>query len=124
MVKTASKTDHSPEKELETSALKALGKYSINCWKARLEETLATWVDNTAHLIDTYLKSFAYIHTGLYYDSQEMTPFLLGDFRYNKAKDKVTKFSSLEVEVRALIEGQFIAKRAHAEDFGFKIGLQ
>lgn len=53
-----------------------------------------------------------------------MTPFLLGDFRYNKAKDKVTKFSSLEVEVRALIEGQFIAKRAHAEDFGFKIGLQ
>lgn len=31
------------------------------------------------------------------------------------------KFTSLEVEVRALIEGQFIAKRAYAEDFGFKV---
>lgn len=35
--------------------------------------------------------------------------------------EKILKFASLEVEVRALIEGQFIAKRAHAEDFGMRI---
>ncbi|CAG9766878.1 unnamed protein product [Ceutorhynchus assimilis] len=58
---------------------------------------------------------------GLYYDVQEILPFLKGDFRYNKTQ-KVNKFSSLEVEVRACVEGQFIAKRAYAEDFGLKVG--
>lgn len=57
----------------------------------------------------------------LYYDVQEILPFLKGDFRYNKTQ-RVTKFTSLEVEVRACVEGQFIAKRAYAEDFGFKVG--
>lgn len=60
---------------------------------------------------------------GLYFDEQEIIPFLTGDYRFNKAGERVTKFTSLEVEVRALIEGQFIAKRAYAEDIGFKIGL-
>ncbi|RZB40981.1 FGGY C domain containing protein [Asbolus verrucosus] len=59
---------------------------------------------------------------GLYYDVQEILPFLSGDYRFNKAGDRVTKFTSLEVEVRALIEGQFIAKRAYAEDIGFTLG--
>lgn len=58
----------------------------------------------------------------MYYDTQEIVPFLYGDHRYNKAGDKILKFTSLEVEVRALVEGQFIAKRAHAEDFGFNFG--
>lgn len=60
---------------------------------------------------------------GLYFDEQEIIPFLMGDYRFNKAGERVAKFSSLEVEVRALVEGQFIAKRAYAEDIGFKIGL-
>ncbi|KAF2900905.1 hypothetical protein ILUMI_05310 [Ignelater luminosus] len=59
---------------------------------------------------------------GLYYDKQEIIPFLCGDYRFNKAGDKIIKFTSLEVEVRALIEGQFIAKRAFAEDIGFNLG--
>ncbi|XP_024938369.1 xylulose kinase isoform X2 [Cephus cinctus] len=58
----------------------------------------------------------------LYYDAQEIIPFLIGDHRFNKANDEISRYSSKEVEVRALIEGQFIAKRAHAEDFGFIIG--
>jgi xylulokinase len=61
---------------------------------------------------------------GLYYDVQEILPFLSGDYRFNKAGDRVTKFTSLEVEVRALIEGQFIAKRAYAEDIGFTLGKE
>ncbi|ERL87269.1 xylulose kinase [Dendroctonus ponderosae] len=58
---------------------------------------------------------------GLYYDVHEILPFLKGDFRFNKSQ-RVQKFTSLEVEVRACIEGQFIAMRSYAEDFGFHIG--
>ncbi|XP_011630604.1 xylulose kinase isoform X2 [Pogonomyrmex barbatus] len=58
----------------------------------------------------------------LYFDTQEILPFVIGDYRYNKANDEISRYSSKEVEVRALIEGQFVAKRAHAEDFGFTIG--
>ncbi|OAD52555.1 Xylulose kinase [Eufriesea mexicana] len=59
---------------------------------------------------------------GLYFDAQEILPFVIGDHRFNKANDEISRYSSKEVEVRALIEGQFVAKRAHAEDFGFVIG--
>lgn len=58
----------------------------------------------------------------LYYDTQEILPFIIGDYRYNKANDEISRYSSKEVEVRALIEGQCVAKRAYAEDFGFVIG--
>ncbi|XP_075231647.1 xylulose kinase-like [Lycorma delicatula] len=59
---------------------------------------------------------------GLYYDSQEIIPFVQGDFRFDKAGSSVSKFTSPEFEVRALIEGQFLARRAHAEDLGFSVG--
>lgn len=59
---------------------------------------------------------------GLYFDAQEILPFVIGDHRFNKANEEISRYSSKEVEVRALIEGQFVAKRAHAEDFGFVIG--
>lgn len=58
----------------------------------------------------------------LYFDKQEILPFVIGDYRYNKANDEISRYSSKEVEVRALIEGQFVAKRAYAEDFGLVIG--
>jgi xylulokinase len=59
----------------------------------------------------------------MYYDYPEITPQnLKGEFRFNKAGDKVIKFASVDVEVRALIEGQFMAKRLHIEKMGFKIG--
>lgn len=60
---------------------------------------------------------------GLYFDSQEILPFIIGDYRFNKANEKINRYSSKEVEVRALVEGQFIAKRAYAEDFGFSTGM-
>ena len=59
----------------------------------------------------------------MYYDYPEITPHnFKGDFRYNKMNEKVVKFASLEVEARALIEGQFMAKRLHLEKIGYKIG--
>ncbi|XP_043286890.1 xylulose kinase isoform X2 [Venturia canescens] len=61
-------------------------------------------------------------NVGLYFDTREILPSLIGDYRFNKANDEIGRYSSKEVEVRALVEGQFVAKRAHAEDFGFSIG--
>ena len=58
----------------------------------------------------------------MYYDIREITPNIEGAFRFNKADESVPRFTSREVEVRALIEGQFLSKRAHAEDLGLKIG--
>ncbi|XP_017774210.1 PREDICTED: xylulose kinase [Nicrophorus vespilloides] len=57
---------------------------------------------------------------GFYFHTHEIIPFTCGEYRFNKANEKIVKFTSLEVEVRALIEGQFIGRRAHIEDIGFK----
>lgn len=60
--------------------------------------------------------------TGVYYDIQEIIPSAKGDYRVNKANVQLSKFSSKEIEVRALIEGQFLGKRAYSEDLGFSSG--
>ncbi|XP_041102764.1 xylulose kinase isoform X1 [Polyodon spathula] len=57
---------------------------------------------------------------GIYFDVMEITPAAVGVHRVNGENDKVAGFPE-EVEVRALIEGQFLAKRAHAEKLGYKI---
>ena len=58
----------------------------------------------------------------MYFDNPEITPpLVMGDFRFNKAGERVTRFASKEAEVRALIEGQFMAKRIHAEQMGFRV---
>jgi len=59
--------------------------------------------------------------TGLYYDTQEILPCVSGDYHVNKANVMLSKFSGKEIEVRALIEGQFLAKRAYTEDLGFTL---
>ncbi|XP_076056082.1 xylulose kinase-like [Oratosquilla oratoria] len=58
---------------------------------------------------------------GMYYDHMEITPALKGVFRFNKSDDAVPRFTSHEVEVRALVEGQFLSKRVYAENLGYKI---
>lgn len=57
---------------------------------------------------------------GMYFDMMEILPAVVGDYRFNKNNEIVQRFSK-EVEVRALIEGQFLAKRIHAENLGFAI---
>ena len=59
----------------------------------------------------------------MYYDYPEITPHnRKGDFKFNKLNEKVAKFASIEVEARALVEGQFMAKRLHVEKIGYTIG--
>ncbi|XP_011504993.1 PREDICTED: xylulose kinase-like [Ceratosolen solmsi marchali] len=57
-----------------------------------------------------------------YHDAEEIISRISGDHRFNKTNERIVRYSSKEVEVRALVEGQFIARRAHAEDFGLVIG--
>ena len=59
---------------------------------------------------------------GIYFEVTEITPFAVGVHRFDSSDKRVESFTS-EVEVRALIEGQFMAKRAHAEGLGYNIGM-
>ncbi|XP_074687144.1 xylulose kinase isoform X4 [Strix aluco] len=57
---------------------------------------------------------------GFYFDVMEITPEAVGIHRFNRDNQKVSDFPK-EVEIRALIEGQFMAKRIHAEKLGYKV---
>ncbi|KAJ7397714.1 hypothetical protein BTVI_132774 [Pitangus sulphuratus] len=57
---------------------------------------------------------------GFYFDVMEITPEAVGIHRFNRDNQKVPGFPK-EVEIRALIEGQFMAKRIHAEKLGYKV---
>ncbi|KAK7123292.1 hypothetical protein R3I93_021641 [Phoxinus phoxinus] len=57
---------------------------------------------------------------GMYFDVMEITPPAVGVHRFNAEGQRVAAFDR-EVEIRALVEGQFLAKRVHAEKLGYKI---
>ena len=58
----------------------------------------------------------------MYFDHPEIVPHnVQGDYRFSKTGERVARFASKEAEVRALIEGQFMAKKIHAEQMGFNI---
>merc|ERR1712150_104851 len=58
---------------------------------------------------------------GIYFEVQEITPNAVGIHRFDKNNEKVEEFTDA-VEIRACIEGQFMAKRVHAENLGYSIG--
>uniref|UniRef100_A0A8C1Z9I3 Xylulose kinase n=1 Tax=Cyprinus carpio TaxID=7962 RepID=A0A8C1Z9I3_CYPCA len=57
---------------------------------------------------------------GMYFDVMEITPPAAGVHRFNAEGQRVSWFEQ-DVEIRALLEGQFLAKRVHAEKLGYKI---
>ena len=59
--------------------------------------------------------------TGIYFHVQEIMPSAVGVHRFNADSQPVTTFDPA-VEVRAVIEGQCLAKRLHAEQLGYNIG--
>ena len=60
--------------------------------------------------------------SGLYFDHPEIVPDgVQGDFRFNRNDEAASRFASNETEVRAVVEGQMMAKRIHAERMGFVI---
>ena len=59
---------------------------------------------------------------GMYFIDQEIIPNSRGICRWNSDDEKVDSFEP-DVEVRALIEGQFMAKKIHAERLGYNLGM-
>ncbi|XP_063062155.1 xylulose kinase [Engraulis encrasicolus] len=57
---------------------------------------------------------------GMYFDTMEITPPAVGIYKFNKDDQRVSDFTEQE-EIRALVEGQFLAKRLYAEKLGYKI---
>ncbi|XP_062900553.1 xylulose kinase isoform X1 [Mobula hypostoma] len=57
---------------------------------------------------------------GFYFDVMEITPAASGVHRFDDRDCKVSEFSK-EVEVRAVLESQALAKKAYAEKLGYKV---
>lgn len=81
--------------------------YSGGCWE-KFERSLRGSVPGNNDNI------------GVYFQETEITPFAQGTYKFNKDDEKVLSFSKDE-EIRALIEGQFLAKRVHAEMLGYHL---
>ena len=58
----------------------------------------------------------------MFFFEEEITPKVKGVFRFDAEDNIMDSFEQSAIEVRAIIEGQFLAKRAHAEKLGFTIG--
>nr|XP_018668028.1 xylulose kinase-like [Ciona intestinalis] len=58
---------------------------------------------------------------GIFFDVMEITPAIEGQYRFDFNDRMVRSFLPAQ-EVRSLIEGQFLAKRYHAEKLGYQLG--
>ncbi|CAG0913329.1 unnamed protein product [Notodromas monacha] len=61
---------------------------------------------------------------GMFWDQPEIVPPMArGDHRFNERDEPVEKFESPEQEIRALVEGQFLAKRIYLERMGLDLAV-
>ncbi|XP_052805355.1 xylulose kinase-like [Mya arenaria] len=58
---------------------------------------------------------------GLYFDVPEIQPVVMGTYRFDEHNKQVESFPP-EVEVRAILEGQFLARLMYAQKCGLTIG--
>ncbi|KAI2528872.1 xylulokinase [Homo sapiens] len=86
--------------------------------KIRNESVSRSWSDFSKALQSTEMGNGG--NLGFYFDVMEITPEIIGRHRFNTENHKVAAFPG-DVEVRALIEGQFMAKRIHAEGLGYRV---
>ncbi|XP_063159410.1 xylulose kinase isoform X4 [Candoia aspera] len=86
--------------------------------KVRDELALGSWEEFSKALGSTAAGNYG--NVGFYFDVMEITPEAVGIHRFNTHNVQTPSFPK-EVEIRALIEGQFMAKRIHAEKLGYKI---
>ncbi|XP_055363673.1 xylulose kinase isoform X2 [Betta splendens] len=77
-----------------------------------------SWEAFSAALTNTVLGNNGNI--GFYFDTMEITPPAIGIHRFDKDDNEVSSLSP-EAEVRALVEGQFLSRRLHAERLGYSI---
>nr|XP_055177245.1 xylulose kinase isoform X2 [Nyctereutes procyonoides] len=86
--------------------------------KIRDESASCSWSDFSEALRSTEMGNGG--NLGFYFDIMEITPEIIGRHRFNAENLKVSAFPG-DVEIRALIEGQFMAKRIHAEGLGYRV---
>ncbi|XP_058040386.1 xylulose kinase isoform X6 [Ahaetulla prasina] len=86
--------------------------------KIRDELALGSWEEFSKALESTAAGNGGKV--GFYFDVREITPGAVGIHRFDAHNVETPAFPK-EVEIRALIEGQFMAKRIHAEKLGYKI---
>ncbi|XP_026534718.1 xylulose kinase isoform X1 [Notechis scutatus] len=86
--------------------------------KIRDELALGSWEEFSKALESTAAGNGGKV--GFYFDVREITPGAVGIHRFDDHNVETPAFPK-EVEIRALIEGQFMAKRIHAEKLGYKI---
>ncbi|XP_058144763.1 xylulose kinase isoform X6 [Dasypus novemcinctus] len=93
---------------------------SLTREKVRDESASCSWGEFSRALRSTQMGNGG--NLGFYFDVMEITPEATGRHRFNAEGHEVSAFPR-DVEVRALVEGQFMAKRLHAEGLGYRVGL-
>uniref|UniRef100_A0A8D0VXC8 Xylulose kinase n=1 Tax=Sus scrofa TaxID=9823 RepID=A0A8D0VXC8_PIG len=86
--------------------------------KIRDESASCSWSEFSKALRSTELGNGG--NLGFYFDVMEITPEIIGRHRFNAENHEVSAFP-WDVEIRALIEGQFMAKKIHAEGLGYRV---
>ncbi|XP_040821584.1 xylulose kinase [Ochotona curzoniae] len=86
--------------------------------KIRDESASCSWSEFSRALRSTEMGNGGQL--GFYFDVMEITPDIMGRYRFNAEDHEVSAFPG-SVEIRALIEGQFMAKRIHAEGLGYRV---
>ncbi|XP_042812968.1 xylulose kinase isoform X2 [Panthera tigris] len=86
--------------------------------KIRDESASCSWSEFSEALRSTEMGNGG--NLGFYFDVMEITPEIIGRHRFSAENHKVPAFPR-DVEIRALIEGQFMAKRIHAEGLGYQV---
>nr|XP_058144758.1 xylulose kinase isoform X2 [Dasypus novemcinctus] len=91
---------------------------SLTREKVRDESASCSWGEFSRALRSTQMGNGG--NLGFYFDVMEITPEATGRHRFNAEGHEVSAFPR-DVEVRALVEGQFMAKRLHAEGLGYRV---
>uniref|UniRef100_A0A3Q3XMF2 Xylulose kinase n=1 Tax=Mola mola TaxID=94237 RepID=A0A3Q3XMF2_MOLML len=92
---------------------------SLTRERIRNECAGGSWELFSAALRETPLGNNGYI--GFYFDTVEITPAAVGIRRF-AADDREVSSLGPQAEVRALLEGQFLSRRLHAERLGYSVG--
>ncbi|KAM9100542.1 xylulose kinase isoform X1 [Sarcophilus harrisii] len=107
-----------PVNSQEYMALLCFKNGSLMREKVRDECTSGSWEEFSIALQSTEIGNCG--NLGFYFDVMEITPETTGRHRFNADNQKVANFPK-KIEIRALIEGQFMAKRIHAEKLGYRV---
>ncbi|XP_071340366.1 xylulose kinase isoform X1 [Trachinotus anak] len=91
---------------------------SLTRERVRDECAGGSWEVFSAALRETPLGNKGNI--GFYFDTMEITPPAVGVHRFDPDDIEVSSVSP-QVEVRAVVEGQFLSRRVHAEQLGYSI---